>query len=120
MRISDWSSDVCSSDLHASTDGARFTPTRVTLVTPPWNFPVAIPTGSVLAALAAGSAVVIKPAHAVPACAEVAMGALQAALADGGAAADVLQVVRADERDVGRSLVSHPDVETVEIGRAHV
>src|SRR3546814_15824893 len=42
---------------HASTDGARFAPTRVTLVTPPWNFPVAIPTGSVLAALAAGSAV---------------------------------------------------------------
>ena len=32
------------------------------MVTPPWNFPVAIPAGSTLAALAAGSAVVIKPA----------------------------------------------------------
>ena len=30
--------------------------------TPPWNFPVAIPAGSVLAALAAGSGVIIKPA----------------------------------------------------------
>ena len=33
------------------------------LVTPPWNFPVAIPAGSTLSALAAGSAVVIKPAR---------------------------------------------------------
>ena len=33
-----------------------------TVVTPPWNFPVAIPAGGALAALAAGSAVVIKPA----------------------------------------------------------
>src|SRR3546814_5116302 len=68
---------------HASTDGARFAPTCVPLVSPPWNFPVAIPTGAVLAALAAGSAVVIKPANAVPACAEVAMGALNAVLAAG-------------------------------------
>jgi len=36
-------------------DGARFQPAQFTLVTPPWNFPVAIPAGSVLAALAAGS-----------------------------------------------------------------
>ena len=37
-------------------------PSKLTVVTPPWNFPVAIPAGSMLAALAAGSAVVIKPA----------------------------------------------------------
>src|SRR5690606_10227471 len=43
-------------------DGATFVPSRLTVVTPPWNFPVAIPAGSTLAALAAGSAVVIKPA----------------------------------------------------------
>ena len=36
-------------------DGARFVPARLTLVAPPWNFPVAIPAGVVLAALAAGS-----------------------------------------------------------------
>ncbi|WP_127126775.1 bifunctional proline dehydrogenase/L-glutamate gamma-semialdehyde dehydrogenase [Georgenia sp. SYP-B2076] len=92
-------------------DGARFTPDRVTLVTPPWNFPVAIPTGSVLAALAAGSAVLIKPAHPVPGCTEVAMSALHAALA--GAPAGLLQVVRSGEGDVGRALVAHPDVDTV-------
>ena len=43
-------------------DGATFVPAKLTVVTPPWNFPVAIPAGSTLAALAAGSAVVIKPA----------------------------------------------------------
>ena len=33
-------------------DGARFVPAKLTVVTPPWNFPVAIPAGSTLAALA--------------------------------------------------------------------
>ncbi|GAA1641711.1 proline dehydrogenase family protein [Georgenia ruanii] len=98
---------------HLSTDGAAFTPSTLTLVTPPWNFPVAIPTGGVLAALAAGSAVVIKPAHAVPGCTEVAAGAVQAALAAAGAPADLLQVVRTDEGEVGRALVAHEGVDTV-------
>ena len=41
--------------------GATAVPRPVTLVTPPWNFPIAIPAGGVLAALAAGSSVVLKP-----------------------------------------------------------
>jgi RHH-type proline utilization regulon transcriptional repressor/proline dehydrogenase/delta 1-pyrroline-5-carboxylate dehydrogenase len=98
---------------HAGTDGAGFTPTAMTLVTPPWNFPVAIPIGGALAALAAGSAVVLKPAPSVPGCAEVAVAAVRAALAQSGAPADVLQVVRTDEGDVGRALVAHRDVDTV-------
>jgi RHH-type proline utilization regulon transcriptional repressor/proline dehydrogenase/delta 1-pyrroline-5-carboxylate dehydrogenase len=98
---------------HLGADGARFTPAPVALVTPPWNFPVAIPMGSVLAALAAGSAVVVKPAHAVPGCTEVAAAALHAALAEAGAPAGLLQVVRTDEGEVGRALVSHPGVDTV-------
>ncbi len=94
-------------------DGARFEPVRLTVVTPPWNFPVAIPIGSALAALAAGSAVILKPAPATPACAEVAAAAVRAALERHGAPADLLQVVRTDESEVGRRLVSHPDVEAV-------
>ena len=35
-------------------DGATFVPAGLTVVTPPWNFPVAIPAGRLLAALAAG------------------------------------------------------------------
>lgn len=98
---------------HLATDGARFTPTPVTLVTPPWNFPVAIPIGGVLAALAAGSAVIIKPAPPVPGCAEVAVAAVRAALAGAGAPPDVLHVVRTDEGANGRALVSHAGVGTV-------
>ncbi|GAA1393764.1 bifunctional proline dehydrogenase/L-glutamate gamma-semialdehyde dehydrogenase [Luteococcus peritonei] len=90
-------------------DGASFTPDRLVLVTPPWNFPVAIPIGGVLAALAAGSAVVIKPAPQTPACLEVAAEALWAA----GIPTDLFQVVRTEENEVGQALVSHPAVETV-------
>ncbi|MDO5711209.1 MAG: aldehyde dehydrogenase family protein, partial [Micrococcales bacterium] len=95
------------------TDGARFSPGKVVLVTPPWNFPVAIPTGGVLAALAAGSAVIIKPAHPTPGCVEVACEAIHEALAEAGVDPDVLQVVRTDEGEAGRALVAHRDVDTV-------
>ncbi|GAB3816341.1 proline dehydrogenase family protein [Tessaracoccus terricola] len=94
---------------HPMTDGTAFTPPRVTLVTPPWNFPVAIPIGGVLAALAAGSAVVIKPAPGVERCTEIAVEALWAA----GIPDDVVQVLRAGEGDAGRRLVSHPDMDLV-------
>ncbi|WP_435203372.1 bifunctional proline dehydrogenase/L-glutamate gamma-semialdehyde dehydrogenase [Janibacter sp. GS2] len=90
-------------------DGARFTPFALTLITPPWNFPVAIPIGGVLAALAAGSAVIIKPAPQTPGCVEEAVDALHAA----GIPGDVLQVVRTDEDEVGQHLVSHADVEAI-------
>ncbi|WP_242090979.1 aldehyde dehydrogenase family protein, partial [Microbacterium lacticum] len=51
--------------------GAVFVPARLTVVTPPWNFPIAIPAGGVLAALAAGSGVVFKPAPQARRCAAV-------------------------------------------------
>ena len=95
------------------TDGGRFAPGRLVLITPPWNFPVAIPIGGVLAALAAGSAAIIKPAPPTPGCVEVACEAVHAALAAAGADPDVLQVVRTDEGEAGRALVAHTDVDTV-------
>lgn len=97
----------------ALAEGLTPTASRVVLVTPPWNFPVAIPIGGVLAALAAGSAVVIKPAGPTPRCAEIAVEAVREALGESGADADLVQVVRTDEGDVGRALVSHRDVDTV-------
>src|SRR5699024_5742178 len=42
----------------ARLEGLEARPRPLTLVTPPWNFPVAIPTGGVLAALVTGSAVI--------------------------------------------------------------
>ncbi|GAA1465987.1 proline dehydrogenase [Microbacterium thalassium] len=89
--------------------GAVFVPAQVTLVTPPWNFPLAIPAGGVLAALAAGSGVVFKPAPQARRCAAVIAEALWAA----GIPRDVLALVDVDEGSLGKKLVSHPDVDRV-------
>ena len=93
--------------------GAVHRPAGLTVVTPPWNFPVAIPVGSVLASLAAGSPVVVKPAPQAPRCGQVAMAAIQRGLDQVGAPAHVLTVVLSPEGDVGRRLVTHPDVARV-------
>ncbi len=42
--------------------GSSFAPFGVVSVVPPWNFPVAIPAGGVLASLAAANGVLFKPA----------------------------------------------------------
>jgi RHH-type proline utilization regulon transcriptional repressor/proline dehydrogenase/delta 1-pyrroline-5-carboxylate dehydrogenase len=90
-------------------DGATFVPARLTVVTPPWNFPVAIPAGSTLAALAAGSAVVIKPAKQARRSGAVMIEALWEA----GVPRDVLTMVQLGEREHGRQLISHPAVDRV-------
>ncbi|NKX54736.1 bifunctional proline dehydrogenase/L-glutamate gamma-semialdehyde dehydrogenase [Arthrobacter sp. E918] len=92
-------------------DGAEFVPAKLTVVTPPWNFPVAIPAGSALAALAAGSAVVIKPAKQARRSGAVMVEALWEAFDEAGIDRDVLQYVQLSERDLGRQLVSHPAVD---------
>ena len=90
-------------------DGASFTPAGVIAVIPPWNFPVAIPAGGVLAALAAGSAVVFKPAKLTQRCGAVVAEALWAA----GVPTDVLALVDLADHDLGRQLVSDERVERV-------
>jgi RHH-type proline utilization regulon transcriptional repressor/proline dehydrogenase/delta 1-pyrroline-5-carboxylate dehydrogenase len=90
-------------------DGATFLPSRLTVVTPPWNFPVAIPAGSTLAALAAGSAVILKPAALAARCGAV----LAEALWEGGVPRDVLSLVQLSERDLGTRLISAPAVDRV-------
>ena len=90
-------------------DGATFVPAKLTVVTPPWNFPVAIPAGSTLAALAAGSAVVIKPAK--QACRSGAV--MIEALWEAGVPRDVLTMVQLGERELGQQLISHPAVDRV-------
>lgn len=90
-------------------DGATFVPVKLTVVTPPWNFPVAIPAGSTLAALAAGSAVVIKPAKQARRSGAVMIEALWEA----GVPRDVLTMVQLGERELGQQLISHPSVDRV-------
>lgn len=89
--------------------GAKFTPDSLTVIAPPWNFPVAIVAGSTLAALAAGNAVIVKPA---PQAVRSATAMVQA-LWDGGVPRDVLQLLNVPEGDLGRALISHPLVDNV-------
>ncbi|MCB2413795.1 proline dehydrogenase family protein [Demequina sp. TTPB684] len=92
-----------------ATPGATPVPRRVTLVTPPWNFPVAIPAGSTLAALAAGSAVILKPAEQSGRCAAV----LAQALWDAGVPRDVLRLIDIDPDVMGERLVTDERIEQV-------
>ncbi len=88
---------------------ARFAPYGTVLVAPPWNFPLSIPAGGVTAALAAGNAVLLKPAPEAVATASVLCQACWAA----GIPTDVLQFVPCADDDAGRRLVTHPEVDAV-------
>ncbi len=89
--------------------GLRFDPVGVVVVASPWNFPYAIPAGGVLAALAAGNAVVLKPAPEVRQTARLLVEHLWRA----GVPTDALQYVACPDNEVGRRLVTHPDVAAV-------
>ena len=95
-------------DLETPTS-ASFTPLGVVCVVPPWNFPVAIPTGGVTAAPAAGNAVVFKPAPESVRCAEIVAECCWSA----GIPPDVLQFVRVPEDEVGRHLIAHDGLDAV-------
>ena len=93
----------------AEIPGARGEPLGVVTVAPPWNFPLAIPAGGVFAALAAGNAVILKPAPQ-------SVGTARPWPTCAGAAAcldDVLQFLPAADDDAGRRLITHPDVGAV-------
>jgi alpha-ketoglutaric semialdehyde dehydrogenase len=76
----------------------------VALVTP-WNFPLAIPTWKVAAALLSGCTAVLKPSPFTPHTAAL----LVQTLLDAGLPPGVLNLVQGD-REVGETLVGHPDV----------
>lgn len=90
-------------------DGAHFTPSRLCVVVPPWNFPAAIPGGSTLAALAAGCGVILKPAPQSPRTAAV----VAEALWEAGVPDDVLGLAIVDDGDLSQALITHPDVDRV-------
>ena len=85
----------------------------------PWNFPLVIASWKVAPALAAGNAIVLKPAELTPLTAlELERIALEAGLPEG-----VLNVVAGPGSVVGKRLVEHPDVAKIaftgstEVGR---
>lgn len=88
--------------------GARAVPVEVTAAIPPWNFPIAIPCGSVVAPLATGSTVVFKPAEQARRCGAV----LADALWEAGVPREVLHFVDVDPGDLddaGKVLVTETD-----------
>ena len=90
-------------------EGAALRPRGVTVVASPWNFPFAIPSGGVLAALVAGNTVILKPA---PEARRTALHIVEQ-LHRAGVPDDAVQFVACPDNEVGQRLISHPDVASV-------
>ncbi|WP_051906556.1 MULTISPECIES: bifunctional proline dehydrogenase/L-glutamate gamma-semialdehyde dehydrogenase [unclassified Sulfurospirillum] len=81
----------------------------VGVITPPWNFPIAIPVGGISAALAAGNCVIIKPASAAALCAYE----LCQCFWDAGVSKNTLQFVPCAGSLAGEYLVQNEKVDFV-------
>ncbi len=80
----------------------RAQPLGVVVITPPWNFPLAIPCGGVLAALMAGNTVILKPAPE----ATLVGWHLAQTLWQAGIPRTVLQFVPTPDNEIGQALVT--------------
>jgi RHH-type transcriptional regulator, proline utilization regulon repressor / proline dehydrogenase / delta 1-pyrroline-5-carboxylate dehydrogenase len=87
----------------------RYEPRGIGVVISPWNFPLAIPTGMVTAALVTGNAVLLKPAEQTPG---IALRLVQI-LHDAGAPPGVLAFLPGVGEEVGAHLVADPGVSFV-------
>jgi RHH-type proline utilization regulon transcriptional repressor/proline dehydrogenase/delta 1-pyrroline-5-carboxylate dehydrogenase len=81
----------------------------IAAVIAPWNFPLAIITGMSVAALAAGNAVILKPAGPSPIIAYHLAEILRVA----GVPPAVVQYLPGRGDEMGRALVEHPGVEII-------
>lgn len=96
-------------------DAVKYHALGTVLVCPPWNFPYAIPAGGCLAALAAGNAVVLKPAP------EAVLSAWHLAnhFWEAGVPRDLLQFLPVPDDDTGRALVTDHRVHAVVLTGAY-
>jgi RHH-type transcriptional regulator, proline utilization regulon repressor / proline dehydrogenase / delta 1-pyrroline-5-carboxylate dehydrogenase len=94
---------------HVPETGSGFRPLGTVVVASPWNFPLSIPAGGVLASLAAGNAVILKPAPEAIAVA----GELAAALWEGGVPRSALQFVPCVDGEASRLLITDTRVDGV-------
>lgn len=93
----------------ATMEDLRVKPKGTVLVTPPWNFPLAIPAGGVLAALMAGNCVLLKPASD----AVLVAWHLVNSLWDAGISREVLQFIPCSGEEAGSLLIADPRVNAV-------
>lgn len=78
-------------------------------VVPPWNFPCAIPTGGIAAALITGNAVIFKPAAET-----VLVGwTLANIFWEAGIPKNILQFVTGEDEVAGTALIQHPHLSAV-------
>lgn len=96
-------------DLPGETNRYRYQPRGVTVVLSPWNFPLAIPTGMVMAALVTGNCTILKPSQQSGVIAAKLTELLEAA----GVPKGVFQFLPGRGRDVGPLLVKSPDVHVI-------
>lgn len=78
----------------------RWIPFGVIGIISPWNYPLLIPAASLLAAIAGGNGVVLKPSELTPRCGEVLVELVRAA----GVPADLVHCIAGDGR-AGRHLI---------------
>ena len=90
-------------------DGTSAKARGVVVITPPWNFPYAIPAGGVLAALMAGNSVILKPARESVLVAWMLVTQLWKA----GVPKEALQFTPTVDGETGKALVSDPRVASV-------
>ncbi len=95
-------------DLNAPGEENRYfhVPRGVYAIIPPWNFPLAIPTGMLAAAIVAGNTAVLKPAPQTP----VILARLMEVLREVGLPDGVVNFVPGPNEEVGEYLVRHPEI----------
>jgi 1-pyrroline-5-carboxylate dehydrogenase len=94
---------VALTPLPGEDDQAFYVPLGVGAIIPPWNFPLAILTGMTAGAVAAGNAVVLKPASATPVIAAQFMRIMEEA----GVPPGVINFLPGDGGTIGDHLVGH-------------
>src|SRR3989440_4652816 len=87
----------------------HYWPRGVALVIAPWNFPMAILTGMVSAALVTGNTVIMKPAEQSAVCGAMLMEMFEEA----GVPPGVLNFLPGKGRVIGQHLVDHKDVHMI-------
>jgi RHH-type proline utilization regulon transcriptional repressor/proline dehydrogenase/delta 1-pyrroline-5-carboxylate dehydrogenase len=97
------------SDVPGESDLYFYEPRGVAAVIAPWNFPLAIPTGMVSAALAAGNSVVFKPASPTP----VLGYALIRILHEAGVPGGVVAFLPGSGSEIGDYLAADPRVDLI-------
>ena len=90
-------------------EASGFQPYGTVAVVSPWNFPLSIPAGGVLAALAAGNSVILKPAPEAIAVA----GELARALWAGGVPPAALHYLPCTDGEASRTLIVSDQIDAV-------